>query len=53
VKLDRLYRQKREFFAKATKAKTKVLKLLAKVNRYNKQRRLAFKRIKKLGRRKD
>jgi hypothetical protein len=53
VELDRFYRQKREFFAKATEAKTKVSKLLVKVNRYSKQRRLALKRIKEFSRRED
>jgi uncharacterized protein YjbK len=53
VELNRLHRQKREFFAKATKAKTKASELLIKINRYNKQRRLTLKRIKELGRREN
>jgi hypothetical protein len=53
VELDRLYRQKREFFAKATETKTKISELLVKTNRYNKQRRLTFKRIKEFSRRED
>jgi hypothetical protein len=38
---------------KATEAKTKALELLIKANRYNKQRRLALKRIKELSRREN
>jgi hypothetical protein len=38
---------------KAIKAKTKASELLVKVNRYNKQRRLALKRIKELSRREN
>jgi hypothetical protein len=53
VELNWFYRQKREFFAKATKIKTKISKLLIKINRYSKQRRLALKRIKKLSRREN
>jgi hypothetical protein len=44
--IERLYRQKKELFNKAQKAKTKAI-------RYNKQRRLIIKRLKKLGRRED
>jgi hypothetical protein len=40
-------------FNKASAAKAIAAQALAKVNRYTKQRRLALKRIKELGRRED
>jgi hypothetical protein len=51
--ITRLDREQKELFDKASAAKAVAAQALAKANRYTKQRRLALKRIKELGRRED
>jgi hypothetical protein len=53
VEMERLQRQQKDFFAKATQAKTEAAAALARANRYSKQRRLALRRLKELGQRED